>query len=220
MTAKTTILALLASVTLAGCGCAPAKSTGQSTAESSHATGLSTSESSAESSHATGLSISESSVEDSSHASGLSSSAAESTDIESSESVSQEELTYTPEQVATDANANLEAEGYAARLTYDSDAEQWWTRMAFASAEDHSEEKLSHYAGIITAMLPDYMLDNELEAVYGDPEAPDYDDIFGSPVYYYLYLYQSPDANVMAWVMSYINSGVYFADMYVYQAVA
>ena len=212
MTAKTTILALLASVTLAGCGCAPAKSTGLSSAESSHATGLST----AESSHATGLSTSESSVEDSSHASGLSTSTAESTDIESSESVSQEELTYTPEQVAAAANANLEAEGYAARLKYDSDSEQWWTRMAFATAEDHSEEKLSHYADILAAMLPDYMLDNQLEAVYGDPEAPDYEDIFGSPVYYYVYLYRSPDANVMAWVMSYIDSGVYCADLYVY----
>lgn len=216
MTAKTTILALLASVTLPGCGCAPAKSTGQSTAEPSHATGLST----AESSHATGLSISESSVEDSSHASGLSASTAESTDIESSESVSQEELTYTPEQVATAANANLEAEGYAGRLTYNSDTQQWWTRMAIGTAEDHSEEKLSHYADIFAAMLPDYMLDNELEALYGDPEDPDYEGIFGNPVYYYLYIYQSPDANVITWVMSYINSGVYFVDMYVYQAAA
>lgn len=241
MNTKTTILVLLSSATLIGCSCAPtsqpsslspseaSQPSSLSTSEASHATGLNTSEPHVEdSSHPTGLVTSEPDPtaiessepglpEDSSFPTGLDTSEADPTGIESSEEESGEPLTYTLDQVASDTNANFIADDFAAAcLEYDSRYKQWSNSVRYDDGEDNSEEKLSFYARKLAAYLPDYMLNNQVAAVYGDPEDPDYDDLFGTGIHYYAYVYQSPDKTVTAEVISYIYSWSYCADIYLF----
>ena len=194
MNKKMTLLALLASFALAGCGGSP---------DSSHATGLSTPEEGT--SHATGLSTPE---EGTSHATGLSTPEAQPS--------SQEQVSYTAEKVAADTNANIVKAGNPGlQLEYDSEYNEWYSSAEFGPGTDESEDALKEWANTYAYFLPDYMK-GIVAATYGDPTKPDYVDIYEDGSIYYVIQCLSPDKAVCAQAISYVWEGQYCAEFSIY----
>lgn len=131
----------------------------------------------------------------------------------SSESSSEPEpvVEYTPEKVAADMNANLTAEGYTFQLTYDADYAEWSLAVNFGESTDESEENLKSGADTLASFLPDYC--TAAGAIYGDPTAEGYIDIFSDNSIYYYAGFAVPDEKSDIAVISYIYNSLLIAQV-------
>ena len=122
-------------------------------------------------------------------------------------------VTYTAESVASDFNKNIVDAGLGEYID-PAALDQYGEYSTFAvidESTDESEASLGQAAAILASFLPEYM--EASEAVYGDPTAEGYIDLFGDGSYYYYLETVTPDESVYAAVVSYVYSSYLVAQI-------
>lgn len=132
-------------------------------------------------------------------------------------STSEEEVvSHTAESVTAAFNAALAGEGYSFAAEYDEEHGEYALAVNFGESSDESEESLSGAASALASFLPEYM--SNTAAVYGDPTAEGYHDLFGDSSYYFFAGFESEDSAVVAEVISYVYNGLLIAQIGIYDA--
>ena len=111
-----------------------------------------------------------------------------------------------PEDVCSEFNAALAADGIEIEAEWDDDRESYFVGISFQGTNtDTSEAKLKSAAEQIAQYLPkDLVLTVSL---YGDPNSASYQQLFSVKLYYYALVYKSADKAVTVQVIAYTYQG-------------
>lgn len=121
------------------------------------------------------------------------------------------EISYDAAKVTEDFNANLAEASIPFAAEWNEDYQEYGLAVNFGESTDESEKNLGSAALTLASFLPEYMVNDF--AVYGDPNAEDYYDLFGDKSYYYYVSFVSPDGLSTVAVISYIYNGLLVAQI-------